>query len=79
MGGPLEAARLQFLPQVFLFVGKLARQGFYGNAVLRAEVTPENETKIELAGFIGDGVVDFWFFLVAGHDCAFPSLRVIGV
>ena len=64
VGRTPEAARLQFLPQVFLFVGKLARQGFYGNAILGAEMTPENETKIELSGFIRDGVVDFWFFIV---------------
>src|SRR5687768_14850406 len=67
-GRAFEAAGFQFFPQILLCVRELARQSFDGNAVLRAEVAPKDETQIELSGFIGNSVVDFRV-LLDSHSC----------
>src|SRR5687768_503636 len=74
-GRAFEAAGLQFFPQILLFIRELARQSFDGNAVLRAEVTPKDETQIELSGFIGNSVIDFRV-LLSGHSC---TLTLVGM
>src|SRR5688500_124644 len=74
-GRAFEAACLQFFPQILLIIRELARQSFDGNAVLRAEVAPKDETQIELSGFIGNSVVDFRV-LLNGHSC---TLTLVGM
>ena len=68
-----ESAGFQLFPQILLFIRELARQSFDGNAVLRAEVAPKDETQIELSGFIGDRVVDFRIFL-SSHGCTLTQV-----
>src|SRR5882724_11958965 len=71
-----QAACLQFFPFFFLLTIELAWQRFYGNVVLLAEVSPEDEAQIKCAGFIGDDVVYPWFF-VFRHDSEAPPVSWI--
>ena len=62
--GSAEALRFHLFPAIFLLVVQLAGQGVYRNVVLRAELPPQDESQIILAGRIRDRIIDWWWLLL---------------
>lgn len=58
-----KALGLHLFPFIFLLIIQLARQSINGNRILGAELSPQYEAQIVLAGGIRNGVIDWWWLL----------------